>query len=201
MNMENINKIAVLVFLYLVVLGLSLFYINSFGEEDVYLFYTINTMSFGMLDTLIVIVSYLGAFYVWLGFAAVSWINKNYTRASYVLTGIAVSMIPTFILKLVIMRPRPYEALAPFKQLVGEMLSSFPSADVVLIFTMMIVLTHLSRRYLVPMFILAIAVAFARVFVGVHYPFDVIFGALMGIILGIITINLPIEKVENMIRR
>ena len=131
MNMENINKIAVLVFLYLVVLGLSLFYINSFGEEDVYLFYTINTMSFGMLDTLIVIVSYLGAFYVWLGFAAVSWINKNYTRASYVLTGIAVSMIPTFILKLVIMRPRPYEALAPFKLLVDGMLSSFPSTQLI----------------------------------------------------------------------
>jgi undecaprenyl-diphosphatase len=33
----------------------------------------------------------------------------------------------------------------------------------------------------VPLFVLAALIAFSRVYVGVHYPFDVLAGALLGV--------------------
>lgn len=42
--------------------------------------------------------------------------------------------------------------------------------------------------YIVPGFLLAAVVAFSRIWVHVHYPTDVIFGALLGIVYGVIGI-------------
>jgi membrane-associated phospholipid phosphatase len=42
------------------------------------------------------------------------------------------------------------------------------------------VLTFAFPRLAAPLFVLAAAVAFSRVYVGVHYPLDVIGGAVLG---------------------
>lgn len=199
--MKNFNKIAVLVFLYIIVLGLSLFYINSFAEEDVYLFYSVNSMSFGILDNIIVALSYLGSYYIWSALALLFWFQKKFETASYLLTTVLVTGIPTLLLKFIIMRPRPIEILMPFKMLGDAMLSSFPSAHTVLAFALVIVLSKVDKRIMLPGFVLACIIGFSRVFIGVHYPFDVIFGALMGIILGTIAISLPLEKIQNSMKK
>ncbi|MBR9682832.1 MAG: phosphatase PAP2 family protein [Candidatus Aenigmarchaeota archaeon] len=199
--MKNLNKIAVLIFLYLVILGLSLFYINSFVEEDVYLFYSVNSMTFGVLDNIIVSLSYLGSYYIWSALALLFWFRRKYETASYLLGAVLVTGIPTLLLKLLIMRPRPFEVLEAFRLVADSALSSFPSAHAVLAFALVVVLSKADKRIMLPGFIFASIVAFSRVFIGVHYPFDVIFGALMGIILGILTINLPLEKIEKTLER
>jgi len=59
---------------------------------------------------------------------------------------------------------------------------SFPSGHAATSFAAATVLTHAFPRFGPLLFLLAAAVAFSRVYVGVHYPLDVIGGAALGVL-------------------
>ncbi len=62
----------------------------------------------------------------------------------------------------------------------GTIGSSFPSGHAATSFAGAVVLVLLVRRAVPLLFVLAAAVAFSRVYVGVHYPLDVLAGAVLG---------------------
>jgi undecaprenyl-diphosphatase len=57
---------------------------------------------------------------------------------------------------------------------------SFPSGHATVSFACATVLALAVPRLSVPLFVLAALISFSRVYVGVHYPFDVLAGALLG---------------------
>jgi len=57
---------------------------------------------------------------------------------------------------------------------------SFPSGHATVAFACATVLALAVPRLRVPLFVLAALIAFSRVYVGVHYPFDVLAGAVLG---------------------
>ena len=59
--------------------------------------------------------------------------------------------------------------------------SSFPSGHAATSFACALVLARLAPRLTIPLFVLAALIAFSRVYVGVHYPFDVLAGAALGL--------------------
>jgi membrane-associated phospholipid phosphatase len=59
--------------------------------------------------------------------------------------------------------------------------SSFPSGHAATGFACALVLARFAPRLTIPLFILAALIGFSRVYVGVHYPFDVLAGALLGL--------------------
>lgn len=88
-------------------------------------------------------------------------------------------------LKGVFERPRPFETLAHADPLLGATVAgSMPSGHAATSFAGAVVLTALLRRGGPVFFLLAAAIAFSRVYVGVHYPLDVLAGAVLGAAVG-----------------
>lgn len=102
-------------------------------------------------------------------------------------------------LKPIIARIRPYDL---HKELTGEVINllvktphdwSFPSGHTIASFEASTVLLIKDKRMGIPATLLAIAIAFSRLYLYVHYPTDVIFSFFAGILfafLGVLIVNI-----------
>jgi undecaprenyl-diphosphatase len=94
-------------------------------------------------------------------------------------------------LKSAVGRPRPFEAIPQVDTLIGATVGqSMPSGHAATSFAGAVVLTYLLPRAASLFFLLATAVAFSRVYVGVHYVSDVVVGALLGAGVGLAGLGL-----------
>jgi|TARA_B100001996_G_scaffold81282_2_gene59992 undecaprenyl-diphosphatase len=79
---------------------------------------------------------------------------------------------------------------------------SMPSNHAANIFALAVVLSYFYDRIKIPLFILASLIALSRVYVGVHYPSDVIVGGLLGYAIGWLAItSWVIIKMRELKRR
>lgn len=84
-------------------------------------------------------------------------------------------------LKHLVGRIRPCHALSGVRLLNGCSKSfSFPSGHATNIFAIMIFLSTRYKRFMPAFIFMATSVAYSRIYVGVHYPMDVMAGAILG---------------------
>jgi len=76
---------------------------------------------------------------------------------------------------------------------------AFPSGHSATAFACATVLAWWDRRLAVPAFVLAAAIAWSRVYVGVHWPLDVLGGAVLGVLVA--TALLTLSAVPRRSRR
>lgn len=120
-----------------------------------------------------------------IGIMAVSLIieNEKGRKVAYELVGgLLVSSAVTGLLKKMVNKPRPYETYDDIYPDVRESGNSFPSGHTSLAFSMAtsLLLTTEKWYYAAPAYVWAIGVGYSRIYLGQHYPSDVIAGAVTG---------------------
>ena len=79
---------------------------------------------------------------------------------------------------------------------------SMPSNHASNVFTLAVVLSYFYRKTKLPLYLLATCISFSRVYVGVHYPGDVVAGSLFGYCIGWLILTLwVILKMRELKRR
>ncbi len=110
--------------------------------------------------------------------------DKKQNRLSllYVLLSIAIAGLISYAMKKTFTEPRPYEVDARIVQLSVGGGYSLPSGHTTEAFASAVALTLLFPRWfvIVPMFCWASLVALSRIYLGVHYPFDIFVGMFIG---------------------
>jgi membrane-associated phospholipid phosphatase len=146
-----------------------------------------------LLAALAVAVAYLNwnAIVWWIAGAlaarARGWGRRGMWGALTVYLGLCDAWLVAELLKLVVRRPRPFTVVLDLPPtLVTEPTTfSFPSGDTAFAFGAAVALGHVAPAWRLPALLFAVAVAFERVAVGVHYPLDVTAGALIGTVSGL----------------
>ena len=112
---------------------------------------------------------------------AILW-RRPYPFLLVAATSITTSLLNA-LFKYAVERDRPPTVILDPKPLMEvPTTSSFPSGHTSTSFACAYVISRLAPRLTIPVFVLAALIGFSRVYVGVHYPLDVIAGAIFGLI-------------------
>lgn len=109
------------------------------------------------------------------------------------ITILVSDQVSSSVIKPLVARPRPCHILEGNVMVENIRLLvscgpgySFPSSHAVNHFAVAIILSKMYSKFKPYLFSFATLVAFSRVYIGVHYPFDVFAGAIIGIIIALL---------------
>ena len=144
-----------------------------------------NNLQNPILDKLMPSITYLGDMgMIWIIISIILMITKKYRKVGN-LSNLALTLstiIGEVVLKNIVLRPRPFYELTNISLLIEKPLSySFPSGHTGSSFAVAGVIGTLIKNYKIPVFILAILMAFSRLYLYVHYPTDIVGGIILGL--------------------
>lgn len=114
-------------------------------------------------------------------------IAKKYHKFSslILLSSYVIAKYTYGAIKLFVHRPRPFVTLDNVRLLLGQRDGfSFPSGHSTISFCLATVIAMRYPKARYPVFIAALLVAFSRPYLGLHYPSDILAGAILGISIG-----------------
>jgi len=112
------------------------------------------------------------------------WRQKVFFFSEAAIAVILSRGLITEIIRFFYYSPRPFEALR-FQSLIPESGSSIPSGHAAFFFALATIIFFYNRRWGVWYFVFSLLISIARIFAGVHWPSDIIAGAVVGVLSGI----------------
>jgi undecaprenyl-diphosphatase len=179
-------------------------------NENISLFYLINGINNSFLNWVMPILTNFGSLIAWILICIFIYIfGGSYGRKVAVLCLIALFLtdITVIILKYVVAEPRPFLTMPNVNLLISISGNSFPSGHTASSFTAVTTIGlkyHLKSKgwkywLIYPLLTFAILVGFSRIYIGVHYPYDVVFGAFIGVVCAIIVLKYEYRILYNKI--
>lgn len=158
-----------------------------------------------IMDTLMCGITRLGdAGMIWILLCIVLLLMPKTRKSGMVLLTalLADLVICNVILKPTIQRIRPFDVITDIELLVKRPLDySFPSGHTAASFTSVMALYLAGEKKLwIPALVLAVLIAFSRLYLYVHYPTDVLGGVIIGVISGALGYWL-VQKAEESKKR
>ncbi|MBI2102038.1 phosphatase PAP2 family protein [Candidatus Woesearchaeota archaeon] len=186
--MKNINRI------WLLIIGTLLFVISYNLDNRVNLLF--KSLKFQLLDAVFGLITNFNL--VILAMAVIPSIifYRNKKKPVYLLwLTFLVSVILAFVIKLIVLRQRPLEALAyqikPLTYpLINILVYSFPSMHAMVAFSLLPVIIKYLPKQKFFWIIFAFLVAFSRVYFRLHFLSDVVFGGFLGYFIGIFLLEM-----------
>jgi len=135
--------------------------------------------------------------FIWIVLTLMLFISKKYRKvgATMLIALMLDVTVCNVILKPLIARIRPCDINTSVHLLISRPTDySFPSGHTAASFAAVSALYFSKRKFWIPAFFLAILIAFSRLYLYVHYPTDILAGALIGMIIGYIG-----WKMENLL--
>ncbi len=121
---------------------------------------------------------------IWLIIAMMLLISREYRKIGLMMIAslILVTILGEGIIKHLVRRTRPCVDMPTMKMLIKRPVSySFPSGHTAASFAAAGIIASNLKRYAPYAILLAILIGFSRLYLFVHYPSDVIFGAVLGL--------------------
>lgn len=129
--------------------------------------------------------NHLALLFLVLGLAV--WIFRQRTRALKGILVLTIAVAASDLVSYRVVKPLVHRTRPPATQGVQVQLrtdkfsgNSFPSNHAANIFAIATIVTLLYPPYFLISFLIAISIAYSRVYVGVHFPSDVVGGAIIG---------------------
>lgn len=100
-----------------------------------------------------------------------------------------VSWVSAELVKIVVARSRPSEAMGAIVIGSDQVDFSFPSAHATVAFALAVALSAVEPKWKRRFYLLATAIGVSRMYLGYHYPLDVLGGAILGVTVGTIVLD------------
>jgi undecaprenyl-diphosphatase len=124
---------------------------------------------------------------IWFIFAAILFFREeerdHWFFLPFVISGFLGSIFSEILIKFLVARPRPALEMGAII-LTNPGNYSFPSTHTTLAFAMAYILSREEPKLRRVFYGLAILISLSRIYLGVHYPFDVLSGVILGLAIG-----------------
>lgn len=158
------------------------------------------------LTQLAALVSALGNYgFIWivLGIVLLFMEGRRHIGFTIIAAVIITGIIVGFIIQPLVGRVRPFDAGIGVSAVMGVSRSgfSFPSFHAATSFAAaMVMAMTIGRRWSIPAFIGAVLISMSRLYLGVEYPTDVLAGAAVGVVVGLVAVWVYNQVLHDFVR-
>lgn len=153
-------------------------YINNFARKCLY----VDAWGVFFADYLV--------YFLLVGAALIYFLVKKKEKLRYLFvigsSVILSRLVITELIRLIWHRSRPFVDYQVNQVIEHSASGSFPSGHIAFLFALAMAVYFFNKKWGLVFFILSLVVGLARIFVGIHYPLDILGGIVIGIVSAVV---------------